>query len=88
MELPPLVGMRNGNRVVSLLGICATVLVLEILSICGFFGARVCLDFFFGGTADLLPGILLAATMPVGVVLGTQVRRALDLPAEQLPVLR
>jgi hypothetical protein len=40
------------------------------------------------GTVDVLPGILLAATVPVGIVLGKQLRMALALPAEQLPTLR
>jgi hypothetical protein len=40
LNLPPMVGMRHGHRVVSLWGICATVLVLEILSLCRFLGAR------------------------------------------------
>jgi hypothetical protein len=88
MNLPPLVGMRHGKRAVSLCGICATVLVLEILSMGGFLGVRFGLDLLFGGTVDVLPGLLLAATMPVGIVLGRLLRGALALPAEQLPTLR
>jgi hypothetical protein len=88
MNLPPLVGMRHGKRVVSMWGICATGLVVEILCISGFFASRFALDFLLGGTVDLLPGVLLAATMPVGGALGGMLRGALALPAEQLPVLR
>ena len=85
MNLPPLVGIRHGKRVVSLWGICATGLVVEVLCIGGFLAARFALDFLFGGTVDLLPGVLFAATMPVGGALGGQLRRALAVPAEQLP---
>ncbi len=88
MKLPPLVGMRHGKRVVSLWGICATGLVVEILCIGGFLAARFALDFLFGGTVDLLPGLLFAAIMPVGIVLGGQLRTALSLPDERLPVLQ
>jgi hypothetical protein len=88
MKLPPLVGMRHGKRVVSLPGICATGLVLGILSTGGFLGGRFALDLLFRGTVDLLPGLLFAATMPVGGALGRQLRAALSLPAERLPVLR
>jgi hypothetical protein len=88
MNLPPLVGMRDGKRVVSLRGICATVLVVEILSAGGFLGIRFALDLLLGGTVDLLPGLLWSAIMPVGIVLGAQLRAALSLPPEQLPPLR
>jgi hypothetical protein len=87
MKLPPLVGMRHGKRVVSLWGICATGMVLEIVCTGSFLVGRFALDLLLGGTVDLLPGLLLAATMPVGIVLGRQLRTALSLPAEQLPVL-
>jgi hypothetical protein len=80
--------MRHGKRVVSLWGICVTGLVIEILCIGGFLAARFALDFLLGGTVDLLPGVLLAATMPVGGAMGRLLRAALSLPAEQLPVLR
>jgi hypothetical protein len=88
MKLPPLVGMRHGKRVVSVWGICATGLVLAILSTGGFLGVRFALDLLLGGTVDLLPGLLFSGIMPVGIVLGKQVRAALSLPAKQLPVLR
>jgi hypothetical protein len=74
--------------VVSLWGVCATGLVIEILCMGGFLGGRLALDLLFGGTVDVLPRLLLAATMPVGIALGRQLRAALALPAEQLPVLR
>jgi hypothetical protein len=88
MKFPPLVGIHRGKRVVSLWGIFATALVVEVLCTGGFLGARLALDLLLGGTVDLLPGLLLAATMPVGVVFGVGLRTALSLPAEQLPVLR
>jgi hypothetical protein len=88
MKLPLLVGMHHGKRVVSLWGFCATGLVLEIVCTGSFLVGRFALDLLLGGIVDLLPGLLFAATMPVGIVLGGQLRRALALPAEQLPVLR
>lgn len=48
----------------SLRGICATVLVLEGLSMGGFLGVRFGLDPLFGGTVIVLPGLLLADLAP------------------------
>ena len=83
----PIVGIRHGKRAISWRGVFWVALISSGLSIGGFLVARVLFDFFLGSAIPLLPGLLLAATLPVGVVLGTQLRKAWSLPHEQLPVL-
>ena len=83
----PIVGIRHGKRAISWRGVLAVALIVSGLSIGGFLAGRVLLDVLFGSTIPLLPGLVLSATLPVGVVLGAQLRTAWCLPQEQLPVL-
>ena len=83
----PIVGIRHGKRAISWRGVFAVALIISSLSAGGFLVVRILLDVLLGSTIPLLPGLLLAATLPVGVVLGTQLRRAWLLPHERLPVL-
>ena len=83
----PIVGIRHGKRAISWRGVLAVALIVSGLSIGGFLVGRVLLDLLLGSTIPLLPGLVLSATLPVGVVLGAQLRTAWCLPQEQLPVL-
>ena len=77
MKIPLLVETHDGKPTVSWRGLCVTALVVSALSVVGFLGFRFTFDVFLGSTVDLLPGILLAATIPAGVVLGIQLRTQL-----------
>lgn len=83
----PIVGVRYGKRAIAWRGVLAVALIVSGLSIGGFLAGRVLLDVLLGSTIPLLPGLVLAATLPVGVVLGAQLRAAWHLPQERLPVL-
>lgn len=77
MALPPLEDIRDGIPTLSLYGICTTIVLVTALSTVGFLGFRLAFDLLFGSTIDLSPGILMAATIPTGVVLGIQLRAQL-----------
>jgi hypothetical protein len=77
MALPPLADIRNGIPTLSWYGICTTIVLLTALSTVGFLGFRLAFDLLLGSTIDLSPGILLAATIPTGIVLGIQLRAQL-----------
>jgi hypothetical protein len=83
----PIVGIRHGKRAISWLGVLGVTLFVSGLSIGGFLACRILLDVLLGSTISLFPGLILSATLPVGVVLGTQLRTAWRLPQELLPVL-
>jgi hypothetical protein len=57
-------------------GVLAVALVVSGLSVGGFLAGRVLLDVLLGSTIPLLPVLVLSATLPVGVVLGGQLRTA------------
>ena len=76
----PIVGIRHGKRAISWRGVLAVALIVSALSIGGFLAGRVLLDVLLGSTIPLLPGLVLSATLPVGVVLGAQLRTAWRLP--------
>jgi energy-converting hydrogenase Eha subunit G len=77
MEIPPLVETHDGKPTISWRGICATGLVVSALSVAGFLGFHFAFNVLLGSTVDLFPGILLAATIPTGAVLGIQLRTQL-----------
>ena len=78
MMFPPLVATVDGKPSVSWRGIGLTGLVVSALSVFGFLGFRFAFDVILGSTIDLFPGILLAATFPTVLVLGTQLRTQLE----------
>ena len=82
-----IVGIRHGKRAISWRGVFAVALIISGLSSGGFLVARILLDLLLGSTIPLLPGLVLSATLPVGLVLGAQLRTAWCLPQKQLPAL-
>ena len=81
-----LVGRRNNRRVIHWPGVCAVALITVTLSILGYFAASYIFGL-LGGAPPLLPGLLFAVILPLGCVLGVQMRRAWRLPLEQLSQL-
>ncbi len=77
MKFPPLGETVDGTQILSWRNICLTGLVVSALSVVGFLGFRFAFDVILGSTIDLFPGILLAATIPTGLVLGRQLRTQL-----------
>ena len=76
----PIVVIRNGKRAVLWRGVFALALITSALSIGGFLGGRILLAVLLGSTIPLFPGLLLAGTLPAGVVLGVQLRGAWSIP--------
>jgi hypothetical protein len=81
-----IVGVRDNRRVIHWPGIFTLAPVIVALSLLGFFTARQIFDL-LGGAPSLLPGVLFAVIMPLGCVLGVQIRRAWRMPLERLPKL-
>ena len=77
MKTPLLVENHDGKPTVSWRGLCVTALLASALSVAGFLGFRFILELFLGETIDLLPGILLTATIPTGALLGKLLRTQL-----------
>jgi uncharacterized membrane protein len=76
-----IVGNRDGTREIVWGGLMATGLIVTTLSVVGYLAARLVLP------VPLFPGVIFAATIPVGAVLGVQLRTAWKLPLDQLPPL-
>lgn len=89
MKLHPLVKTVDGTPILSWRDIDLTGLVVSALSVGGFLGFRFAFDAILGSTVDLFPGILLAAIIPTGIVLGRQLRTPLRTvqTARQGPIL-
>jgi hypothetical protein len=81
-----IVGVRDNRRVIHWPGICTIAPIIVALSLLGFFAAHQIFGL-LGGAPSLLPGVLFAVIMPLGCVLGVQIRRGWRMPLERLPKL-
>ena len=81
-----IVGVRDNRRVIHWPGVCAAALIIVALSVLGYLAAQQIFGL-LGGAPPLLPGIVITVIMPLGCVLGVQMRRAWRMPLEQLPQL-
>jgi hypothetical protein len=82
-----LVGVRDNRRVIHWRGVIVTTFIVASLSAAGYCAAQLVFEL-VGGAPPLLPGLIIAAILPVGCVVGVQVRRAWKLPVDQLPQVR